>query len=72
MRLTTIIAAFLIAPLMTPVVFMVFDLVQGHLLLIGQLPFYFLAYAPFAYLAISRNQRDSVSRGRMVAARPET
>src|SRR5262249_33524848 len=43
------IAAFLIAPLMTPVVFMAYDFSRHVLLDFQQVPFYFLTYGVFAY-----------------------
>src|SRR5262249_43256317 len=43
------IAAFLIAPLMTPIAIMAYDLSRHVLLDLQQVPFYFLAYGVFAY-----------------------
>jgi hypothetical protein len=45
------IAAFLFAPLMTPVVIMIYDLFRHVLLDLRQVPFYFVTYGAFAYLA---------------------
>jgi len=45
------IAAFLVAPLVTPLVFMAYDLSRHVLLDAQQVPFYFLTYGAFAYLA---------------------
>ena len=51
MRHLRVVLAFLVAPLMTPVVFMAFDLFEGRLVLLNQVPFYFMTYGVFAYLA---------------------
>src|SRR5437588_4991997 len=45
------IAAFLFAPLMTPIVIMAYDLFRHVLLDFRQVPFYFMAYGAFAYVA---------------------
>ena len=45
------IAAFLFAPLMTPVVIMAYDLFRHVLVDFRQVPFYFMTYGAFAYLA---------------------
>ena len=51
MRLRRIILAFLVAPLMTPVVFIVVDSVRGLSHMPERILGYFLLYGPFAYLA---------------------
>jgi hypothetical protein len=46
-----VILAFLIAPLMTPVSFMTFDLVRGRLLSLSETSSYFVTFGPYAYVA---------------------
>ena len=51
MKLGRIIVAFLVAPLMTPIVFIIAALVNGVFDMPEQIPGYFLLYGSFAYLA---------------------